>query len=74
MTTPPAGSQETTAPPPKHVRPAAFRPHSPAQVTQTAGMNPDPPADHSAAPDIATVLPYAGAAPTGYAPMIAGTY
>ena len=59
----------TAAAPAKHirstypaaaVRPADFRPHRPgAQVTRTAGANPNPPATQQAAPDVATGEPRA---------------
>jgi hypothetical protein len=79
-----------TAPPaaepprPKHVTSAyqgaqiqptgAFHPHQPAQVTQTVGQNPDPPANRQAAPDISPTVPYLGDSPTGYDPYTMGTY
>jgi len=51
-----------------------FRPHHPVQLTQTAGANPNPPADRQAAPDISPTIPYEGDSPTGYDPYTMGTF
>lgn len=60
--------------PAAHIRPADFRPHKPGgQVTQTVGVNPDPPATRSASPDMATTIPYMGESPTGFDPATLGT-
>ncbi len=76
-------SGKFAATPPKHVqssfpaaaiRPADFRPDKRGQVTQTAGVNPDPPAVQQAAPQAADSVPYAGDSPTGYDPYTLGTF
>jgi hypothetical protein len=56
------------------VRPAAFRPHADAQVTETVGVNPDPPAQRQAAPEISPTIPYSEDSPTGYDPYTMGTF
>lgn len=55
------------------IRPAEFRPDQPdVALTQTAGVNPDPPATRQASPDISPTVPYAGGSPTGYDPYTGG--
>jgi len=58
------------------VRPATFHPHAhdQAQVSQTVGVNPDPPAERQAAPEISPAVPYMGGSPTGYDPATLGTF
>ena len=56
------------------IRPADFRPDKRGQVTQTAGMTPDPPAKQQAAPQAADSVPYAGDSPTGFDPYTLGTF
>lgn len=51
---------------------AQFRPHADPQVTQTVGVNPDPPAQRQAAPDVAQTVPYVGESQTGYNPYTDG--
>lgn len=41
-------------------------------VTATVGLNPDPPANRQAAPDISPTVPYMGGSPTGYDPYTGG--
>jgi hypothetical protein len=54
---------------------ADYRPHKPGTVlTATVGVNPDPPEQHQAAPDISPTVPYMGGSPTGYNPYTQGTY
>ena len=48
------------------ISPANFKPHADPQVTQTVGMNPDPPAVRQASPDVSQSVPYMGESPTGY--------
>ncbi len=70
--------------PPKHVAsqfptavvtPADFRPHKGGQqITQTAGMSPDPPDVQQAAAEVLDTVPYAGDSPTGFDPYTLGTF
>ena len=54
---------------------SAFRPHAQGGVvTETVGVNPDPPANRQAAPDISPTVPYSGDSPTGYDPYTMGTF
>lgn len=57
------------------ITPATFRPHAPGGViTETVGVNPDPPANRQVAPDISPTVPYEGDSPTGYDPYTMGTF
>lgn len=56
------------------IQPAPFRPHQPVQAPQTAGVNPDRPAQRKAAQNISPNVPYLGDSPTGYAPYTMGTF
>lgn len=76
----------TAAPPPdepprpKHIQsvvPSArirptdnFTPHQDAQVTQTVGVNPDPPAQRSRSVPADTSLPLEAGSPTGFTPFM----
>jgi hypothetical protein len=72
---PPRDKHTTSAYGAAQISPAEFRPHAPGGViTQTAGVNPDPPADRQAAPDISPTVPYTGDSPTGYDPYTMGTF
>jgi hypothetical protein len=63
-----------TRSPGAQTRPADFFPHKEGQqVTATAGMNPDPPANRQAAMEIRQNVPYSGDSPTGYDPYTLGT-
>jgi hypothetical protein len=68
------GKHVPTKSPGAATRPADFYPHKQGQqVTETVGMNPDPPAVRQAAPEIATSQPYTGGSPTGFDPYTLGT-
>jgi hypothetical protein len=54
------------------ISPAQFRPHADAQITETVDMNPDPPAQRQASPDLAQSVPCVGESPTGYNPYTGG--
>jgi hypothetical protein len=54
------------------ISPAQFRPHADAQITETVDMNPDPPAQRQASPDLAQPVPRVGESPTGYNPYTGG--
>ena len=54
------------------ISPGSFKPHADKQVTQTVGMNPDPPANRQASVDASQSVPYMGESPTGYNPFTAG--
>jgi hypothetical protein len=72
---PPRGKHVSSAYAAAQVSPASYRPHSPGGVlTETVGVNPDPPADRQAATDISPTIPYAGGSPTGYDPYTLGTF
>ena len=72
---PPRAKHVTSTYAAAQIQPATFRPHQPGPVlTQTVGLNPDPPADHQAAPDISPTVPYLGGSPTGYDPYTMGTF
>jgi hypothetical protein len=48
----------------------AFTPHQPAQVTQTVGVNPDPPDVRQASVPADTSLPVVVGSPTGFTPFM----
>jgi hypothetical protein len=48
----------------------AYTPHQPAQVTQTVGVNPDPPAERQASVPADTSLPVVVGSPTGFTPFM----
>jgi hypothetical protein len=56
------------------VRPVSFRLHTDVQVIETVGVNPDPPAQRQAAPEISPTIPYSEDSPTGYDPYTMGTF
>lgn len=53
---------------------AEFRPARDAQVTQTVGVNPDPPASRTASVPADQGMNYAGDSPTGYDPITLSSY
>lgn len=50
-----------------------FRPHAEAQITETVGMNPDPPAQRQSSPDVAQSVPYVGSRRPATTPTRAGS-
>lgn len=68
---PPRGKHITSAYGAAQIRPTdAFTPHQDAQVTQTVGVNPDPPAQRSASVPADTSLPLTAGSPTGFTPFM----
>lgn len=76
MTTPPAaepprGKHISSTVASAQIRPTdAFTPHQDAQITQTVGVNPNPPAQHSASVPADTTLPLTAGSPTGFSPFM----
>lgn len=68
---PPRGRHITSAYAAAQIRPTdSFTPCRDAQVTQTVGVNPDPPAQRSASVPADTSLPLEAGSPTGFTPFM----
>lgn len=67
----PRGKHVTSCVPTARIQPtAAFTPHQPAQVTQTVGVNPDPPAEQQQSVPADTSTPVVVGSPTGFTPFM----